>query len=176
MRNCPEEIANVLLISASQDKLSWRNFILAKTQCHVNTKWQQWIPHRWMDKQQRSQPYSSVAFPVSCPATDDCTSGVPQARSFLSVTSMLVCQQIDGLVQDCSISSALALEILQSCTKPSKYNHQSQRYILLSSFFYCAGQRFLSFSRVVQHHIHTHYFRFWSYSTVILLRFPALYN
>ena len=26
---------------------------------------------------------------------------------------------IDGLVQDCRISSALALEILQSCTKPS---------------------------------------------------------
>ena len=26
---------------------------------------------------------------------------------------------IDGLVQDCSISSALAKEILQSCTKPS---------------------------------------------------------
>ena len=25
----------------------------------------------------------------------------------------------DGLVQDCSISSALAMEILQSCTKPS---------------------------------------------------------
>ena len=26
---------------------------------------------------------------------------------------------INGLVQDCSISSALAVEILQSCTKPS---------------------------------------------------------
>ena len=26
---------------------------------------------------------------------------------------------IDALVQDCSISSALAMEILQSCTKPS---------------------------------------------------------
>ena len=26
---------------------------------------------------------------------------------------------IDGLMQDCSISSALAMEILQSCTKPS---------------------------------------------------------
>ena len=40
---------------------------------------------------------------------------------------LIVCQgcfisavpYIDGLVQDCSISSALALEILQSCTKPS---------------------------------------------------------
>ena len=30
--------------------------------------------------------------------------------------------QINGLVQDCSISSALAMEILQSCTKPLKCN------------------------------------------------------
>ena len=29
---------------------------------------------------------------------------------------------IDGLVQDCSISSALALEILKSCTKPSIFS------------------------------------------------------
>ena len=29
--------------------------------------------------------------------------------------------QIDSLVQDCSNSSALAMELLQSCTKPSKY-------------------------------------------------------
>ena len=28
--------------------------------------------------------------------------------------------KINGLVQDCSISSALAMEILQFCTKPSK--------------------------------------------------------
>ena len=38
MRNCPEEIANVLLISGSQDKLSWRNFILAKT-LHCENFW-----------------------------------------------------------------------------------------------------------------------------------------
>ena len=30
---------------------------------------------------------------------------------------------IDGLVQDCSNSSALALELLQSCTKPSMYTY-----------------------------------------------------
>ena len=29
--------------------------------------------------------------------------------------------KIDGLVQDCSISSALAMEILQFCTKPLKW-------------------------------------------------------
>ena len=28
----------------------------------------------------------------------------------------------NGLVQDCSNSSALAMELLQSCTKPSKYH------------------------------------------------------
>ena len=28
-------------------------------------------------------------------------------------------ENIDGLVQDCSNSSALAMELLQSCTKPS---------------------------------------------------------
>ena len=33
--------------------------------------------------------------------------------------------QIDGLVQNCSISIANALEILQSCTKPSKYDYLS---------------------------------------------------
>ena len=32
---------------------------------------------------------------------------------------------IHSLVQDCSISSALAMEILQSCTKPSIYSYQN---------------------------------------------------
>ena len=42
-----------------------------------------------------------------------------------ALTSSLVSStqyQIDGLVQDCSISSALALEILQFYTKPSKWS------------------------------------------------------
>ena len=30
-------------------------------------------------------------------------------------------EHFEGLVQDCSISSALALEILQSCTEPSDF-------------------------------------------------------
>ena len=29
---------------------------------------------------------------------------------------------MDGLVQDCNNSSALAMELLQSCTKPSVYS------------------------------------------------------
>ena len=34
---------------------------------------------------------------------------------------MISVEYIDGFVQDCSISIAKALEILQSCTKPSIY-------------------------------------------------------
>ena len=30
--------------------------------------------------------------------------------------------EVDGLVQDCSNSIANALELLQSCTKPSKWH------------------------------------------------------
>ena len=48
MRNCPEEIVNVLLISGSQDKLSWRNFILAKTLLSNSIKNAcQTTPHFW---------------------------------------------------------------------------------------------------------------------------------
>ena len=37
----------------------------------------------------------------------------------MSFKSKFSNKNIDGLVQDCSISSANALEILQSCIKPS---------------------------------------------------------
>ena len=33
--------------------------------------------------------------------------------------------QIDGLVQDCSISAANALKLLQSCTKSSKFSQEN---------------------------------------------------
>ena len=39
--------------------------------------------------------------------------------------------KFDGLVQDCSNSSALAMELLQSCTKPSKYH-----LLLICPFFF----------------------------------------
>ena len=50
------------------------------------------------------------------------------------VTSSLICWDaftkgslyIDGLVQDCSNSSALAMELLQFCTKPSTYGNESE--------------------------------------------------
>ena len=41
------------------------------------------------------------------------------ASSFLPVFPELIIRDTDSLVQDCSISTATALEILQSCTKPS---------------------------------------------------------
>ena len=57
---------------------------------------------------------------------------------------------INGLVQDCSISSALAMEILQSCTKPSislqsfrpftlSIFHFSENYIIKLSFLHNGG-------------------------------------
>ena len=47
---------------------------------------------------------------------------------------------IDGFVQDCSISSALAMEILHSCTKPAiwlpcAYNHLDVLYPLIKELF-----------------------------------------
>ena len=42
-----------------------------------------------------------------------------QAPCMLNFTCGNIKIYIDGLVQDCSISSALAMELLQNCTKPS---------------------------------------------------------
>ena len=39
---------------------------------------------------------------------------------FETIDSQRNTDEIDGLVQDCSNSIANALELLQSCTKPSK--------------------------------------------------------
>ena len=45
--------------------------------------------------------------------------------------SHVIAIHFDGLVQDCSISIANALEILQSCTKPSIYRLSAHRFLLL---------------------------------------------
>ena len=45
----------------------------------------------------------------------------PKANDDCTIKNKDVNNQIDGLVQDCSNSSALAMELMQSCTKPSKY-------------------------------------------------------
>ena len=39
--------------------------------------------------------------------------------------------QIDGLVQDCSNSSALAMELLQSCTEPLICQHVNNQGIII---------------------------------------------
>ena len=49
---------------------------------------------------------------------------------FIYIIMMREVYYVNGLAQDCSISIAYALEILQSCTKPSMYSH------LMHSFTY----------------------------------------
>ena len=44
---------------------------------------------------------------------------------------------IDGLVQDCSISSSNALEILQSCTKPSIWFYDSSKRFSIQRVNFC---------------------------------------
>ena len=47
---------------------------------------------------------------------------ISKFESTISRHLLLLMMYIDGLVQDCSISIANALEILQSCIKPSIYD------------------------------------------------------
>ena len=42
---------------------------------------------------------------------------------------------IDGLVQDCSNSSVLAMELLQSCTKPSICDKQGFDFLMKDSTY-----------------------------------------
>ena len=54
------------------------------------------------------------------------TSVFKSCSHVLKIDYMVECvqhAQINGLVQDCSNSSVLAMELLQSCTKPLKYNY-----------------------------------------------------
>ena len=47
---------------------------------------------------------------------------------------------IDGLEQDCSISSALAMQILQSCTKPSIYKYMHLQHMIQYKCIWCTWQ------------------------------------
>ena len=42
-------------------------------------------------------------------------------QAAVNQSMMLLSLHVDGLVQDCSNSSALAMELLQSCSKPSMW-------------------------------------------------------
>ena len=54
---------------------------------------------------------------------------------------------VDRLVQDCSISSALAMEILQSCTKSSMYSWLGPQWWL----FWTDVPRIISFTVLLKH-------------------------
>ena len=53
---------------------------------------------------------------------------------FRSITTKYVVH-VHGLVQDCGNSSAYALELLQSCTKPSMYKKKLQMVCNASAIF-----------------------------------------
>ena len=56
----------------------------------------------------------------------------PQLQKFCVISYVMkICNErdkINGLVQDCSNSSALAVELLQSCTEPSKFYFRLQSF------------------------------------------------
>ena len=60
-----------------------------------------------------------------------------QAGKEKEKTSRLWYRQRDGLVQDCSNSSALAMELLQSCTKPLIYPFIISRWLTTSHISFC---------------------------------------
>ena len=43
-------------------------------------------------------------------------------------------EYMDGLMQDFSNSSAVAMELLQSCAKPSIFNNRSQQWSTVGDF------------------------------------------
>ena len=69
---------------------------------------------------------------------------LPLENSHYQEVAISVRKHIDALVQDCSNSSALAMELLQSCTKPSTYSwweswwrHQMETFSALLAL--CVG-------------------------------------
>ena len=66
---------------------------------------------------------------------------------------------VDGLVQDCSNSNAWAMELLQSCTKPSMYygSGYNRRMYLISMFVFQSQS-------IPRHHWHASYLTIWTYN------------
>ena len=58
------------------------------------------------------------------------------------------CWHIQGLVQDCSISSVLAMKILQSCTKPSTWS--SEQKVDIFSFIFLNESYIISNSNSIK--------------------------
>ena len=80
-----------------------------------------WGIHRWPVNSPHKWPVTPKMFPF-----DDvimrCQGSCNITHIFLIIAPMIFVDYIDGLVQDCSNSSALAVELLQSCAKPSIYS------------------------------------------------------
>ena len=118
--------------------LPWVSFELIrvsdKLYNNAGTIFNQWMCQQWVKKSYKPAGESSkppqvwMNFGHNCPETKL----VPEGRLWLEqqnfypiirngLTDMQWCMSgcIDGFVQDCSNSSALALELLLSCTKPS---------------------------------------------------------
>ena len=73
-----------------------------------------WCPHCPLSPSQRS----TWQCPETCRRRPSLDNGALRRMGWVCVAHV---QHISGLVQDCSISIALAMEIPQSCTKPSIY-------------------------------------------------------
>ena len=114
--NSPQFITMIICCDASDDK-SWHHdesWLSMYWQCSVFcfSKYNRFpIPNLW-----KSEMGSFVAQNMVyalCQSFQNCM----QYHSYWTVSLQLY--HISGLVKDCSNSSALALELLQSCTKPS---------------------------------------------------------
>ena len=81
---------------------------------HVYEQWLVWNSMACLNFRQLSTERTWKNTPQS--VTDD-------------VASFTQCQYIDDLVQDCSNSIALAMELLQSCTKLSNYFQRTPWYL-----------------------------------------------
>ena len=117
---------------ASSNHLLGGNIVHRHHTCWHDLTWHivPWFPHilnTLLDVEFPNWPSLSVTFlrlDRRLAAWDDCGN---QPCDFCIVVVIdwsfhrLSASQIDGLVQECSISSALAIEILQYCTKPSRW-------------------------------------------------------
>ena len=69
---------------------------------------------------------------------------------------------IDGLMQDCSISSALAMEILQSCTKPSIFGMIKMSWLGKIEHYWKHHVFDMTYSKGYRDIRHNFEFQFWS--------------
>ena len=79
----------------------------------TNDNQQDWIIYHW-NNLKKCTLHQNKIFPGPDHGQEE-TASIVCSLSIYAISH----SHIDGLVQDCSNSSALAMELLQSCTKPS---------------------------------------------------------